>query len=58
MMPNHDVLWVVLFYSPRSKIGGDLKMGKLKAELKEMKLSQLPSSSCRGGRYAAVGLVL
>lgn len=39
--PDHDVLWIILFYSPRSKIGGDLKMEALKSELKGMKLSQL-----------------
>ena len=40
-LPDHEALWIVLFYSPRSKIGGDTKLTALKAELKGMTLPQL-----------------
>lgn len=38
---DEKVLWIVLFYSPRSKVGSEVEMEELKNELQQMSLAQL-----------------
>ena len=40
-LPDHEQLWIVLFYSPRSKVGGDRKLQALRMELQELSLAKL-----------------
>lgn len=47
-LPDHEALWIVLFYSPR----GDTKLKALKAELKAMPLPQLLQRAQASGAKA------